>query len=534
MKKQRLTLRAIIILLIIAVVTVSLAATDMLISRTIAENTLKEQEQKGLTLARLVAQEEEVQEGLAENNSSLVQPYAERVRETSELLFVVVMDMEGVRLSHPDPSLIGEKFQGDDEERALEGEEYSSRSQGSLSPSLRSFTPVYNESGEQIGAVAVGDSLEAIEQLITESHLIILSVSGLGILIGVIGAFLIAGYIRRQLHGQEPAVIAKTFEERNRMLQSVREGIIAVDHTGTITLVNEAGQRLFKEAGLASHPVGMKADEFLKDNGLTRILKTEKAELDEDLRINHLTLLVNRMPLTVDNEIVGAISTFRDKTEVNLLAEQLTGVKLYSEALRAQSHEMKNKLHVILGLLRTESYDDLKTYIYQLTEHQFDETERLTQNVKDPVMVGFLIGKLSYAREKQVALTISCPMIIPSPKKEEMKHHFITILGNLIDNAIEAAEESPTKQVSVTLSYQDQKLQIDVSDSGAGISREHLETIFTKGFSTKGDDRGYGLYLVHTIVLELGGTMTVDSFANSGTTFKIELEYEAKETDNHD
>ncbi|TDL30831.1 two-component system sensor histidine kinase DcuS [Jeotgalibacillus sp. S-D1] len=534
MKKRQISLRAIIIMLVMAVVAVSLATTDVLISRTISEDTREEQEEKGLTLARLVAQQEEVQNGLLANDPSLIQPYAERVRKTSGLLFVVVMDMEGIRLSHPDPSLIGESFEGNDETKALAGEEYSSTSQGTLSPSLRTFTPVYDEAGEQIGVVAVGDSLTAIEQLIAESHWIILSSSVLGIAIGVAGAFLIAWYIRRILHGQEPAAIAKTFEERNRMLQSVREGIIAVDQEGIITLVNDSGRRLFAEAGLPKQPVGMRAEEFLPGTGLTRILATGEAERDEELHVNHLTFLINRMPLTVEKEIVGAISTFRDKTEVNALAEQLTGVKLYSEALRAQSHEMKNKLHVILGLLRTESYRDLKTYIYQLTEHQFDQTERLTQNIKDPVMVGFLIGKLSYAREKQVSISITCPDIIPPPSQDEMKHHFITVLGNLIDNALDAAEESRKKNVSVKLTMENETLHIEVADSGPGIPKQLLGKIFEKAFSTKGDDRGYGLYLVRTVVQELGGTMTVDSFANSGTTFHIEIKYEAKETDSHD
>ncbi|MCR6095184.1 two-component system sensor histidine kinase DcuS [Salipaludibacillus agaradhaerens] len=528
MKTQRFKLRTIIIFLVITVVIISLLVTDLLVSRTINDNIMSEQEEQGLTVARIAARADAVVRGLIEDDPSIVQAYTTEIQEASEVMFVVVMDMDGIRYSHPDPELIGKPFQGDDETKALAGQEYSSISQGTLSASLRSFTPVYNEVDQQIGAVAVGISLENVESTLQKSHRNIILGSLVGIFVGIIGAYVIANYIRKILYGLEPSTIAKTFEERNTMLQSVHEGIIAVDRNAKITLINESGQSLFKKAGLEPNPVGMDVQAYLPATGLKRVLETGRAELDAELHINGATFLVNRVPLMVDQTIIGAISTFRDKTELNALAEQLTGVKLYSEALRAQSHEMMNKWHVILGLMRTESYEELKEYILQVVNLRYERTEKLTKNIKDPVLVGFLIGKLSYAKEKNVQLSIECLTEIPSPITEETNHHLITIIGNLIDNAIEALEDKTEKNIVVSLFYENRWLKINVTDSGTGIKQSQFRFLFNKGYSTKGSDRGYGLHLVKSVVDHLEGTIAIESFAGNGTEFIISIPYETE------
>ncbi|TMW73793.1 DcuS/MalK family sensor histidine kinase [Alteribacter natronophilus] len=529
MKGKRLSLQAVLIILVVGVVGVSLLMTDVLINHAVGSNILQEQEEKGQTFARLVAEAEEIQEGLEANDPAAVQEYAERVRETSGLLFVVVMDMEAIRYSHPDEELIGERFVGEDEGPALNGETYSSMAEGTLSPSLRSFAPVFNSGGEQIGAVAVGDSIESIDQLMAENHGIILTSSLVGIAVGITGAVLIAAYVRRILHGQEPRDIARTFEERNRMLQSVREGVMAVDQAGVVTLVNESGRKLFEEAGLPDNPIGMKVIDFMPETGLHRVLKTGEAELDEELRLKRMTLLINRVPLTVGDEVVGAISTFRDKTEINALAEQLTGVKIYTETLRAQSHEMKNNLHVIMGMLHTESYKELHEYIRELTEMNGQAAHAALKQFADPVLGGFMHGKLSYTREKQVQMDIVCPSVIPAPADPKMNHHLITIAGNLIDNAVEAVQEQEVRKIRVSFQFEEKELLIEVRDNGPGLTEEVQKKMFTKGYSTKGDDRGYGLYLVWTTVQDCSGTVFIDTQRGRGTTVTVTLPYESQE-----
>jgi CitB family two-component system sensor histidine kinase MalK len=238
--------------------------------------------------------------------------------------------------------------------------------------------------------------------------------------------------------------------------------------------------------------------------------------------------VVNRVPLVVNEEIVGALSTFRDKTEVNILAEQLTGVKMYVEALRAQSHEFMNKLHVILGMVQMNYYDELKTYIHQLVNHRIDESSSVTKSIKDHALAGFLMGKMSYAREESVELAFSADEVIPEPSDPHVTHHLITIIGNLIDNAIDSVCHQASKKVSVMLVYKNNKLTIQVTDTGCGIPSDTMNQIFKKGFSTKGTSRGFGLHLVKQTIDELGGQIVIDSFINSGTTFYIDIPYETR------
>ncbi|MFC0560587.1 DcuS/MalK family sensor histidine kinase [Halalkalibacter alkalisediminis] len=521
-------MRTIILWLVYIVVVLSLLFTDLLVSRSINDNSIRYEEEKALTVARIVSQAEVVQKGLTEESAKEIQLYANDIRQSADVLFVVVMDMKGIRYSHPNSEQVGKHFEGGDEAPVLEGEEYSSISEGTITTSLRSFTPVMNEQDEQIGAVAVGISLEHIQHIINQNHRNIIVGSLLGLLVGLIGALLIANYIKKTLYGLEPPEIAKMLEERNMMLQSVHEGIIAVDRNGRITLVNKSALKLFKKAGLPEQPIGMDVTMYLPMNGLERVLKTGEPELAREIAINETSLLVNRVPLIVDNQVIGAISTLRDKTEVKELAQELTGVKLYVDALRAQSHEMKNNLHVILGMVRIGEYEKLKTFILELVNHKNHEIGQVT-DIQDAVLSGFLLGKLSYARECGVNLSIKSKNVIPKAESKDVIHEIITILGNLINNAIEAVEDGPFKKVDVVLHLKDQQLKMEVKDTGAGIKTEDLAEIFEKGFSTKGEDRGYGLALVKASIDDLNGNLTIDSFKGSGTTVTVEIPYEIKE-----
>jgi two-component system, CitB family, sensor histidine kinase MalK len=271
----------------------------------------------------------------------------------------------------------------------------------------------------------------------------------------------------------------------------------------------------------------MKIDDYTPSTMLDRVLKTGKSEQDEEQTINGVTILVNRVPLVVNHQVVGAISTFRDKTEVNLLAEQLTGVRTYAESLRAQSHEFMNKLHVILGMVRMGYHDELAGFIHQIVDHRNQEVGMITRNIKDPALAGFLMGKLSYAREENVELIIENETTLPEPAEDKTTHELITIIGNLIDNAIEALSECEQREILLKLKYSHQQLEIQVKDSGLGIQEEIIHKVYEKGFSTKGKNRGYGLYLVSKSIEKLGGTIKIKSEDNE-MLFTITVPYSRK------
>ncbi|MFP7298787.1 DcuS/MalK family sensor histidine kinase [Neobacillus niacini] len=524
----------IIIFFVCLVVLVSLMITDLLISSTVSDNIRKHQDEKARMVSRTVATSPIIIEALEDDQKAWeIQSYTKEIQSATNMMFIVVMDMEGIRKSHPNPGQIGKHFVGGDEKEALKGKEYVSSSKGTLGESLRAFTPIFNKKDEQIGVAAVGISLTSVEDALGRSYLSILTVTILGLLVGTIGAILLARYIKRILFGLEPFAIAKNFEERSTMLQSVREGIIAVDHEQTVTLVNQSARQIFQKAGLPEDPIGMKIHDFLPSTKLNHVLKTGKPELDEEQTINGVSILFNRVPLVVNNEIVGAISTFRDKSEVKQLAEQLTGVKTYAEALRAQSHEFMNRLHVILGMVQMRYYDELSEFITTLVGHQNQELGSIAQNIKDPALAGFLMGKLSYAREENVDFMIEVNSVIPEPADSKITHELITILGNLIDNAIEAMADSSDKTLEVTLHFSNKFLTMEVLDSGPGIPDEIQKNVLKKGYSTKGENRGYGLYLAAKSIDNLGGEWSIDSKLMLGTEIHIRIPYGAKGWD-HD
>lgn len=532
MKKVRLSLQSIIIMFVCIVVTLSHGVTDWLISHSVTSEVENTQKEKALNVARMVSHSPlviDVLEGKIAQGE--VQSFTKEIQQLTNVNFIVVMDKKGIRLSHPQSAEIGKHFKGGDEGPVLKGKEYVSVSRGTLGPSMRSFTPVRDANGKQIGAVSVGISLESVTKAVHKSRTTIFIGTVIGILIGVIGAFILARYIKKILLGLEPSAIAKLLEERSAMLESVREGILAIDQSGKITLVNRAARKLFQKTGLDGDPLGLKIENYLPETRLNSILISGNTEFDKEQNLNGVTILVNRVPVVVENQPVGAIATFRDKTEVQLLAEQLTGVRNYADALRSQAHEFMNKLHVILGLVHTEQYNTLAKYVNETVNHKETEMGFVTKKIQDLVLAGFLIGKLSSARESGAILSFECDDKVPKPALQDITHHLITIIGNLLDNALEAISECPVKKIGMKLDYAEDILTIEVNDSGTGMTKEIQNKIAEKGFSTKGEKRGFGLYLVTQAIEKLEGDMIISSKVGKGTKFAIYVPYKAEDED---
>lgn len=523
-KRKRLwNLWKTITLLVCTVVIFSLLVTDILISHNVERTTEDSQAEKAKTIAHIVANDSIVIDGLTgKADITAIQTYTNRILKNTGVQFIVVMDMNGIRKSHPNPQKIGHHFIGGDEGPALKGKEHVSLAEGTLGISMRVFVPVFSETGEQLGAVAVGISADNVKERVKESRHIIYIGVGVGVLVGIIGAILLARHIKKSLFGLEPHRIAKILEERNTMLQSVKEGIIAVDKEANVTLINNEAKRLFKKSGLEEDFIGKDVELYMPNSRIKEVLQTGEVQLNEEQNIYGITIVTNRVPLYVKGEIVGAIATFRDKTEIRKLAEELTGIRLYAEALRAQSHEFMNKMHVVLGLTHMKQYEELQKYISgMVSEHQY-EIGGIMKRIKSPVFAGFLLGKLSYAREKNIKLIISEDSYMPEIEDESITHELITIVGNLIDNALEAVTNCEKKQVEVEIQYGD-TLIITVQDTGKGIPEEEIGALFKKGYSTKGDNRGYGLYLVTESIQRINGEIYVYSLVGQGTTITIEI-----------
>jgi two-component system, CitB family, sensor histidine kinase MalK len=527
--KPKLRLQTTITLLVCIVVIVALLVTDVLITNRISKETEKNQAEKATEIARIVARSPLVIQALTgKSDEAEIQTFAANVRRSANVEFVVVMDMKGIRKSHPNPDKVGQHFVGGDEGPVLKGKEHISTAEGTLGMSLRSFIPIHDETNKQIGAVAVGISLEKVNQEIKELRNIIYIGIGVGIGVGILGALFLARKIKAILFGLEPSEIAKLLEERSAMLHSTKEGILAVNPEGAITLVNNEGIRLLQKAGIKGSPIGKKIDDYMPNSKLTTILVTGESQLDQEQDLNGLTIVTNRVPVRVKENIVGAIATFREKTEIKQLAEQLTGVKLYAEALRTQAHEFMNKLHVISGLIHIKDYERVSSYIDQAVNHQKSEVEYVVSRFKDPILAGFILGKLSFAREKGCEFLIEGEEFLPEPVQTETTHEVVTILGNLIDNALDAVAHCPEKRVTLRFDYFEDQLVLEIHDTGMGINEEIAESVFVKGVSTKGKNRGTGLFLVQKSVEHLKGTIEMHSKPGTGTTFIVTIPYESK------
>ncbi len=459
-----------------------------------------------------------------------IQSFTSEVQKSTSVQYIVVLNKDHIRQSHPVEERIGEYFVGGDEDLAYEGESYTSLAQGTLGESLRAFVPIYAEN-EIVGVVSVGILSKNIQAAVFQSLRTSYIGIGFGLLIGIIGAFLLARQVKKTLYGLEPEEIAKLLGERDAMLESVKEGIIAINDKGEIIVANQAASQLFHQAGLLENPIGKTADAYLPGSRLQQVLISGEPAFNQEQQLNGIDIVVNRVPVILNGEIVGALATFRDKTELTSLVEQLSGAKAFAETLRTQTHEFMNKLHVITAMVHTKSYDELKEYTTYLSDAYQKEVGAVSRLIKDPVISGYLVNKLSKARETGIHVELAGDNPLPGLKKIEHMDKIITILGNLFDNASEAVRDQENGQIEIAINYKNKHFYFDIHDNGPGIGEADFEQTSQIGLSTKGENRGYGLYLVNKALTELGGKLDISSEKGAGTRFHVKIPYEGDTND---
>lgn len=529
MPDLRLRLTTLISLLVAFMVALALGLAFWLFNVQLQATLEASQASRVVNVAQSVAARADVRRALSDPGpdfaaANLLQPEVDALRQALGVDFIVVMDRVGLRLTHPTPALIGKPFRGGDERGALSGGTYSSTAAGSLGTSIRGFAPVRDGQGQVIGAVSVGVTLASLGELLSEYRRdVLLGVLALMIVVGF-GAHLLSRYIKRVLLGLEPYEITRLVEERQAMLASVREGVLAVDDRACITLANPAAERLLAAAGLGPPPIGRPIADYLPASGLPEVLASACEQLDREFSFNGRAILANRAPIRHQGRVIGAIATFRDKSEVNALAEQLTGVSRYAEALRAATHEFKNKLHVLLGLAQMGDLEALRTYLSDLAQHQLAPATTLVDGIGEPVLAGFLLGKQSEARERGIRFQVDVEHPVPAAAADQI-HGLVTVLGNLLENAFEAVAEQDERHVSLTIDYENAMLSLHVQDTGTGIEEAVRAHLFERGVSTKGERRGIGLAAVEEQVDAWGGTLAVYSEVGRGSLFEVELPY---------
>lgn len=495
--------------------------------------------ERALAVARTVADSPTVTSGVtAAAPSAVLQPYAEAVRADTGVDFVVVMDTDRTRYTHPDPARIGEAFIGD-VGRAPRGGTLVQQYTGTLGPSMRAVVPVWSPAGERSpddveALVSVGITVDRIDEALRRDLLVVALVAALLLALGVAGASLVSRRLRRATHGLGEQQITRMFEYYSAVLHAVREGLLLLDDRGRVQLVNDEARRLLD---LPDDVLGRSVDELGLPPGLVAAARGRRAELDDVYVAGDHVLVVSSSPATWAGRDVGAVVTLRDHTELRSVTGELDVVRGLTDSLRAQAHEAANRLHTVVSLVetgRTEEALDFATEELQLAQLL---TDRVVGAVGDPVVAALLLGKSAEAAERGTDLVLDGDLphgLVDAGGGTPgalTSRELVTVLGNLVDNALDAVAGRDVRRVSVALGPGPggAGLSVVVGDSGPGLPVDAGARVLERGWTTKagGPERdgahGIGLALVGQVARRHGGAVTVGRSPLGGAELRVDL-----------
>lgn len=450
--------------------------------------------------------------------------YVELVQSENDFLYIVVMDMDRIRFTHPVSEEIGRTFVGTDAEQVFQGEIYTSKNIGTLGPSMRAFHPVWDSEGNQIGAIAVGIATSAIREAVVENLIILIIVTVISLIIGLIGAWLLANRIKKTLKGMEPEEIALAVQERNSILEAVNDGILAINRAGEVLLANDSARQFLRRTGYQGSFEYSDIDLIWPELRLQDTITAESPVNHELIKKGDVETVVTRVPIYVDHQCVGALATFTERGNFQDLAKQLVGVEVYANSLRSETHEFKNKLHIIQAMVETESYEELKDYIEGLAEHYNMKTasaaSQVGQLVKDVSVAHYLAKRIGWM--EQMGVNVHIQSGVPWPVLDtELIDIWVTVIGNTFDNAWEAMQYKENKKLTITLKQVGGVLRYVIEDNGIGFSNYDKKNLT----STKKGDHGYGLANIKKKLKPFNGTLDILSEKGKGTIITIHFPY---------
>lgn len=499
----------------------------------------QEMGQKALGVAQFLANSTTVVE-LIENRDNVT--YQAEFRELTEAIgaaFIVVGDREGIRLIHPLEERIGLPMRGGDNARALEaGEAYISTARGSLGYSVRGKAAVFNSAGEVIGVVSVGYLLDRLQDRIEPFAWFLIAMA----IVVVAANALVSNYASRKFQrailGFEPEEIGRLYGELDVTISTIKEGVMSIDANGVLRSINRSAAQIL---GLDPNQVLNKPlSQSLPSSDLYRVLETGQEDHDIELYLNHKRLIANRTPVYVNGKIVGAVSSFRLRDEISELTEQLSQTKEYADLLRSQTHEHRNKLNTISGLVQMGELDAVQQLIGQETAHYQGLIEFLRDTIKDPLVAGMLLGKTERARELGLELEVEAGSRLEPLSTWLSAEDVTTILGNLIDNAFDATMSAMSneqsfhrsrRKIEVSISDYGMEVILEVTDQGCGLPEQFSQQqLLEKGISSKAKTtRGVGLYLVSQLANRYGGSIEMVPNSDFGMRMTVYLPKEEQQ-----
>ena len=469
--------------------------------------------------------------GLSNDEDQVVfSKYLDTLKDTLDDIDVIsVVNKDGIRMYHSNHTLIGTKYDGNMPDFESNTDSYYAVDEtGPSGSQRRAYAAVYNEEGEYVGVVMAIMLMKNIKTETAQMLFMFLIITVVAILIELIVAGELSGKVKKSLMGYEPDVFTAMYKMRDNILETLTEGILAFDTNGVIQFANESAIRMLCN-NVRENLVGQNVD-VIGDEILSRTIKNGNKELN--ISLSKADIILDRVPIMEDDRTVGVIAILHNRAEYTKLMEELSGTQYLVDSMRANNHDFTNKLHVILGLIQMEMYDDASSYIQNITMVQRENISRVMNAVSEPAVAALLIGKIARASELNVNFVLREGCCYSATDMNLPSEMLITVIGNLLDNAFDAMNESADykkhKELMFGIYSKPGAVLITIDDTGSGIKSENMDFIFDNGYSTKGEGRGTGLYQVKSMVENFDGKITVESQEGVGTSFSVSFTKENK------
>ena len=457
-------------------------------------------------------------------DESFIKYLDEIVKNEEYVDYIVITKKDNTRLYHPNKELIGESFQGGDENLALEGSEpYFTQGKGTREYQRRCFCSVYDDGNNPIGFVMVSCHTSQIVTLYRTELLRFLGVLLFSFFLGIVFSQMIARVLKKRLLGYEPAHIAELFQQRDDILNSLNEGLVLMDNNNECAYMNETAKKL------------LSLEEDTHNEKLNTFINKEVLIDDEDDAIHQVkventdrTLMVSNGAINHNDKRIGTLVLLNDMTRLNRLAEELTGVKHIIDALRATTHEQKNRLHVILGLLQLGEMDEAIEFITQSVNSE-EKNSNIINTIENKTIAALILGKINKAKELNIEFQLVKGSYLEAHNEYLSAQDLVTIIGNLVENAFDAiGDKEGERKVDLFISCSDEWLMIIVDDTGSGMSEEVKEKLLTEEYTSKGEGHGVGLRLIKDIVKRSHGEFNIETEEGEGSSFTVTIQEKRK------
>src|SRR6476620_10966685 len=431
------TLAARILLAVLGIVVVTLAVGFALFARLTSQTADSHAIEQASAIATTLGRVPQVGQALeAGDPGHVLATLGAEVKAATGASYVVIIDRDGRRYSHPNPALIGQRIE--EPVAALDGQVHTGIDGGSLGRSANARAPVVGPAGRPVGEVSVGILESEVGVRLNAEVIDIALYAGIALALGVAASLLLARAIKRGTCGVEPAEIVALMQEREAMLHGIREGVLAVDAKGVINVLNDEARRLL---GVESAGLGQRVEDVVPEGRLRRVITGEVGGVDVVAVTDEHLLVLNRMPVLVGGRNAGWVVTIRDRTELEALMRQLDSMESLSTALRAQEHEFSNRLHVLSVLLELGEVEEATRYSRELQAETAMASEEIRARIGSPVIAALLLAKMTVAAERDVVVRLDPTSRLEAGHDEDLP--LVTVLGNLIDNAVDAVADDP-------------------------------------------------------------------------------------------